>query len=254
MTILEGRDFSPEHTDSLSVLMNEAAVKYMELEDPIGSILTGDDVKATVIGVVKDVIMTGPADAVTPTLFVFNHDKKASETIIRLPKGREKEAIAGIGELFKQRAPDAIFNWYYTSDVYSWRFSDMDRTGKFINIFAFLAIFISCLGLFGLAAFTAERRTKEIGIRKVLGASVPGLITLLSKEFAVLVVIAFAIAGPLSLWQANSMLSEYEYHINVEWWVLPATGLGALLLAVITVGAQAFRAAKSNPVESLKTE
>ncbi|MEJ0031993.1 MAG: FtsX-like permease family protein [Bacteroidota bacterium] len=168
-----------------------------------------------------------------------------------------------VWEEFKTNQPDiqhvSPTNWGWNvqlsyKDVKIEKFNYFVSPGKFTNIFASMAIFVSCLGLFGLAAFTAERRTKEIGIRKVLGASVSSIVSLISKEFAVLVIIAFALAAPLALWQVNNFLLQYEYHINVSWWVFPITGAGALLLAVITVGTQAFRAAKSNPVDSLKTE
>jgi putative ABC transport system permease protein len=254
MKVLQGRDFSPEHADSTSVILNETAVKYMNLEDPVGTTIKVEEDPYTVVGVVQDVVMAGPDDTIAPAVYIFNHNKLAAETIIRLPNGREQEAIAGFGEMFKQYAPDAIFNFAFTDQEYARKFVQIERTGEFTNIFASMAIFVSCLGLFGLAAFTAERRTKEIGIRKVLGASIASIVSLISKEFAVLVVIAFALAAPLALWQVNSFLSQYEYHVNVSWWVFPITGFGALLLAVITVGTQAFRAAKSNPVDSLKTE
>ncbi|HZY80965.1 MAG TPA: ABC transporter permease, partial [Cyclobacteriaceae bacterium] len=254
MTIMEGRDFSREFADTSSVILNEAAVKYMELEDPVGTTLRSDDDVYKVVGVVKNVVMIDPERAVVPTCYFLTTRTNIAESMIRLPEGRETAAIEGIGEVFKQFAPEAIFNPRFADVEYGKKFEEIERIGKFTNIFAFMAIFVSCLGLFGLAAFTAERRTKEIGIRKVLGASVTNLVGLLSKEFAMLVLIAFAIAGPLSIWQANRILQQYSYHVNIQWWVLPVTGLVALLLAVIAVGTQAFRAATSNPVDSLKTE
>jgi ABC-type antimicrobial peptide transport system permease subunit len=254
MTILAGRDFSREFADSTSLILNESAVRYMELEDPIGAPVSSEDTKYNVVGVVRNVVMVDPEKKVVPTVFVLKGKSPAFESMIRLPEGREAESIQGIGEVYRTFAPDAIFSYRFADVEYGKKFEEIERIGKFTNIFAFMAIFVSCLGLFGLAAFTAERRTKEIGIRKVLGASVTSLVGLLSKEFALLVVIAFAIAAPLSFWQASRILEQYEYHVGIAWWVLPLTGIVALLLAVIAVGTQAFRAATSNPVESLKTE
>lgn len=251
--ILQGRDFSPEYADSSSVMINEAAVRYMNLEDPIGTVLKTEDGPYTVVGVLQDVVMGQPDQPIAPAVFMFNRNQ-LTEATIRLPRGREQEALAGLAALFKQYAPEAIFNFKFADQEHARKFTQIERTGKFANIFASMAIFVSCLGLFGLAAFTAERRTKEIGIRKVLGASITSIISLISKEFAILVIVAFALAAPLALWQVNSFLSHYEYRVDISWWVFPITGAGALLLAVITVGTQAFRAAKSNPVDSLKTE
>lgn len=252
--LLAGRDFGPDFVDSLSVILNEEAVKYMELTDPIGTIIKDDDDVYAVVGVARNVIMSNPDKPVVPTIYFYGGDSHIAESMLRLPEGKEMESIAGIEKLYRQLAPEAIFHYRFADEEYGRKFAEIERIGKFTNIFAAMAIFVSCLGLFGLAAFTAERRTKEIGIRKVLGASVSSLVALLSKEFAMLVMIAFIIAGPLSLWQANRILERYAYHIDIQWWVLPLTGLLAVLLAVVSVGTQAFRAATSNPVDSLKTE
>lgn len=255
MKILEGRDFDINLGDSAKILLNEAAVKYMELENPIGTVIKSDDRTYEVLGVVKDVVMKNPSEQVGPMVYSLREKgDKIAEGMFRLPEGREKESIEGIGKIFGALAPNAIYNYRFADVEYNYRFQWIEQLGKFTNIFAFMAIFVSCLGLFGLAAFSAERRRKEIGIRKVLGASISSLIALLSKEFAILVAIAFAFAAPLTMWQANEMLQQFTYHVDVPWWVVPVTGLSALLLAVITVGTQAFRAASSNPVDSLKTE
>ena len=253
-SLVQGREFGPGFVDSLSVMLNEEAVKYMGLADPLGTTIKDDDDIYTVVGVVKNVIMANPDEPVLPTLYLYGGDSHISEAMVRLPEGKETEAITGIASIHRQLAPEAIFHYRFADEEYGRKFAEIERIGKFTNIFASMAIFVSCLGLFGLAAFTAERRTKEIGIRKVLGASVSSLVALLSKEFAVLVIIAFVMAGPVCYWQADRILEQYAYHINIHWWVLPITGLLALVLAVIAVGAQAFRAASSNPVNSLKTE
>lgn len=252
--IVAGRDFHEDYNDSSSIIVNEAAVRYMGLKDPIGEIITNDDEKYTVVGVLEDAVMTNPNGESEPTLFFFD-PRWANELLIRLPSDRNTtDVLQGIAKIYAKYNPDSPFGYRFADQEYAKKFASTAMIGKLSNLFAFLAIFISCLGLFGLAAFTAERRKKEIGIRKVLGASVSGLVALLSKEFALLVVIAFFIAAPLTLWQANEVLNNFAYRVAVPWWIAPVTGLLALLLAVLTVSAQSIKAASRNPVKSLRSE
>jgi putative ABC transport system permease protein len=252
--MLAGRDFSEDHNDSASVILNEAAVKYMGLKDPVGEIITSDDQKYTVVGVLENAVMTNPYGEPEATAFFFD-PRWANEMLIRLPSDKNTvEVLHGVARIYAKYNPDTPFGYRFADQEYAKKFTTTEMIGKLSNLFASLAIFISCLGLFGLAAFTAERRTKEIGIRKVLGASVSGLVALLSKDFALLVLIAFCIAAPLTLWQANEVLSEFAYRVSIPWWIAPVTGLSALMLAVLTVATQSIKTAGRNPVKSLRTE
>jgi putative ABC transport system permease protein len=252
--MLQGRDFDRSFSDSLSMMLNQAAVEYMGLKDPVGSAITSDGRTYQVVGVMEDMVMSDPSTNAQPTVFLFN-SRSSREMMIRMPANKPMgETIAGIEKIYKQHLPENPFNYRFTDEVFARRFSSMELIGTLTNLFAVLAIFISCLGLFGLAAFTAERRVKEIGIRKVLGASVLSLVALLSKEFSILVGIAFVLAAPLTIWQANQALAQFAYHATVSWWVALATGVGALVLAVTTVSIQALKAARSNPTDALRTE
>ena len=252
--IIEGRDFQQGFNDSSSVILNKAAVDYMALENPIGATIEADDETFTVVGVLENVVMTNPNGKAEPTAFFYN-PRWANEMLIRLPADKSTaETLRGIEKVFEKYNPDSPFGYRFAEREYSKKFSSTEMIEKLANLFASLAIFISCLGLFGLAAFTAERRTKEIGIRKVLGATVSGLVALLSKEFAWLIVIAFCLATPLTLWAANEVLEQFAYRVDLPWWLAPATGLSALSLAILTVSTQSIRAARRNPVNSLKNE
>ena len=252
--VVAGRDFHEDYNDSASVILNEAAVKYMGLQDPIGEIITADDEKYIVIGVLENAVMTNPYGESEATAFFFDPGW-ASELLIRLPSDKNTaEVLQGIGKVFAKYNPDSPFGYRFADQEYAKKFASTEMIGRLSNLFASLAIFISCLGLFGLAAFTAERRTKEIGIRKVLGASVTSLITLLSREFATLVVIAFILAAPLTLWLAGDILQQFAYRVTPPWWLAPVTGVSSIMLAILTVSAQSIRAAKRNPVNSLRSE
>ena len=252
--IVAGRDFHEDYNDSSSVILNEAAVSYMGLKDPIGEIITTEDGKFTVIGVLEDAVMTNPNSDSEATAFFFS-PRWANELLIRLPSDKNAtDVLKGIAKVYAKYNPESPFGYRFADQEYAKKFASTEMIGKLSNLFASLAIFISCLGLFGLAAFTAERRKKEIGIRKVLGASVSGLVALLSKEFALLVIIAFCIAAPITLWQANEVLNTFAYRVEIPWWIAPLTGLLALLLAVLTVSAQSIKAASRNPVKSLRSE
>jgi hypothetical protein len=252
--IIEGRDFQDGFNDSSSVILNKAAVDYMMLENPIGATIKADDETFTVVGVLENVVMTNPNGKAEPTAFFYN-PRWANEMLIRLPTDKSTtETLRGIEKVFAKYNPDSPFGYRFVEREYAKKFASTEMIEKLANLFASLAIFISCLGLFGLAAFTAERRTKEIGIRKVLGASVSGLVALLSKEFTWLITISFCLAAPLTLWAANEILEQFAYRVDLPWWLAPATGLSALLLAILTVSTQSIRAARRNPVNSLKNE
>lgn len=254
--IKEGRDFSRDFsTDSAAVIINEAAVKFMNLENPIGKILKGDGRKNTkIIGIVKDLLMESPFRAVKHTLY-FNDYQNVNWMILKLSSANSiSTSIARVEKVFKKHMPAVPFDYKFVDQEHARKFSGEERIGKLSAVFAGLAVFISCLGLVGLASFVAEQRTKEIGIRKVLGASVTNLWQLLSKDFVILVVISCVVAVPVAYYFSNHWLLSYPYHAEISVWIFVGACLGALLITVLTVSFQAIRAALINPVKSLRSE
>lgn len=256
--VVAGRDFSAAYrTDSAAVILNEAAVKHMGLKNPIGEYLKTEDGKFAwqIIGVTKDMISHSPYETIDGSIYFLDFLKTSREMNMRIkPDVSATEALPKIEAVFHKLVPSASFDYKFVDDVYNTKFSQEQRIGKLATVFAILAIFISCLGLFGLASFVAEQRTKEIGIRKVLGASVTNLWQMLSKDFIVLVIISCLVAAPIAYYFMNNWLEKYTYHTEISWWVFAASGLGALALTLLTVSYQGVRAALINPVKSLKTE
>jgi ABC-type antimicrobial peptide transport system permease subunit len=250
-----GRDFSKEFaTDSAAFIINESAVKFMGFKNPIGKILKWNGRPYTIIGVIKDMVVESPYAPTRGSLFHISRDSENVMILKLNPNKSSREALAQIENIFKKYNPAAPFEYKFVDEEYSRKFGDEERVGKLATFFAILAIFISCLGLFGLASFVAEQRTKEIGVRKVLGASVINLWQLLSKDFVILVLISCFIAIPISYFYLNSWLQRYEYRAEISWWVFVASVAGALFITLLTVSFQAIRAATANPVKSLKTE
>ncbi|NJB70231.1 ABC-type antimicrobial peptide transport system permease subunit [Saonia flava] len=261
LKIVEGRDFSREFaTDSLGVLINETAKKYLGLENPIGMLLKDDDEEdpgppLKIIGVVEDMIAQSPYEPVKQAVYVYDRHDNFSYYNLRLnPNGSASENVATIERVFTEHFPDIPFEYQFVDDQYGEKFASEERIGNLSSIFTALAILISCLGLFGLTSFVAEQRTKEIGVRKVLGASVFNVWNMLSKDFLRLVIISCFIAMPISYYIMNGWVQEYPYHINLKWWVFLLAMFGAMLVTVVTVSFQAIKAAKSNPIKSLRTE
>jgi putative ABC transport system permease protein len=253
--LLKGRDFSKDFpTDSVGYILNEQALAKIGFKDPIGKPLTFWKKKGTVVGVIKDFHFNSLKVPVNALIIRLGETDNYGTLLIKTQAGKTKEAIASLEKLCKQLNPKFPFTYQFSEEEYSKLYASEQMTGKLANCFAFLAIFISCLGLLGLAMFTAEQRTKEIGIRKVLGASTSSLFVLLSREFLVFVVIAIVIASPLAWWGMNKWLEEYTYRINITAWMFIIAGLTATLIALITVSFQAIKAAISNPVKSLRTE
>ncbi len=252
--LIDGRDFSrTSPSDSSGVILNEAALKYMGLKTPVGQPLTWGDKTYTILGVTKDLIVGSPYEPVKQTIFYVNEESGFLN--IRLnPAVNAHEALGEIETVCKKFAPDAPFDYKFVDEEYSTKFAAEEHIGTLTSFFAFLAIFISCLGLFGLASFVAEQRIKEIGIRKVLGASVFNIWRLLSKDFVVLVFISLVIATPLSYYFMYNWLQNYEYRTGLSWWIFTIAGLGALAVTLVTVSFQAIKAAIANPVKSLRTE
>jgi putative ABC transport system permease protein len=254
--IKEGRDFSKDFaTDSLAIVLNESAVKQVGMkQDIIGQTIQFNDKNYTVIGVIKDMIMESPYKPVTPTVFLYDANW-ANIITIAIKHGEPiKTALSKIETVFKKFNPGSPFDYTFNDEDYAKKFADEERIGRLATFFAILAIFISCLGLFGLASFVAEQRKKEIGVRKVLGASVYSLWQMLSKEFALLVFISCFIAIPLAWYYLNNWLKQYEYHTAISVWIFIASAIVALAITLITVSFQAIKAAIANPVESLRTE
>jgi hypothetical protein len=255
--IREGRDFSKAFaTDSTAMIINETAAKYMGLPHPVGEGITwGDDGHYTIIGVVKDMIMQTPYEPVRPMLFYMGSSSRRNTLNIRLrPQACMTTALAAIGAVYKKYDPENPFEYRFADQEYARKFGDEERIGKLAGFFTVLAIFISCLGLLGLSAFVAEQRTREIGLRKVLGASVFHLWNLLSREFVVLVGLSLLIGGPVAAWIMKGWLGNYQYHAGLSWWIFAAAALGAVGLTLLTVSFQTIRAALANPVKSLRAE
>lgn len=254
-TIKEGRDFDLAlASDSSSFVINEACVKYLGFKNPIGQTITwigGGNYK--IIGVVKDIVSESAYQPVEQTFYYLN--KRLNNVDIRLsPNTSAHDAIAKIGAIFKKYDPSTPFEYDFADDDYAKKFDNEERIGKLASAFATLAIFISCLGLFGMASFTAEQRVKEIGIRKVLGATVFNLWRLLSRDFILLVGIALVFAIPLAYYFMHQWLLNYQYRENIPWWVFAVTAMGAITITLATVSYQSIKAAIANPVKSLRSE
>ena len=254
-TIKEGRDFSKEFgSDSSAFIINEAAAHFMGLEKPIGETVTWFGTPFTVIGVVKNMVMNSPYDEVRPV--IYNLSNEAGGVILAKinPNSSTKDALSNIEKVFKKFNPEQPFEYRFTDEEYAKKFGNEERIGKLAGFFAALAIAISCLGLFGLTSFVAEQRKKEIGVRKILGASVFNLWTLLSKDFVTLVLISFLVAIPMAYYFMHNWLQNYQYRTAMSWWVFLAAGCGALTITLVTVSFQSIKAALTNPVKSLRTE
>ncbi|MBS1596934.1 MAG: ABC transporter permease [Bacteroidetes bacterium] len=251
--IIEGKDFQSE-ADSNKVIVNETLAKLITNGSAVGKILRADTNKFEIIGVVKNFVYGDMYGGSDPLLFVC-YPQWSSFLYIRIkPTANKENAIAKIENVMKANNPGYPFDYKFVDSQFDELFKTESLISKLSRVFAMLAIIISCLGLFGLAAYTAERRTREIGIRKVLGASVPGIAGLLSKDFLRLVVISSIIAFPFSWWAMHKWLQNYAYRIEINWWVFVLAGVLAILIAVITISSQAIRAALMNPVRSLRSE
>ncbi|HEY9045024.1 MAG TPA: ABC transporter permease [Ohtaekwangia sp.] len=253
--VLEGRDFSEDFkSDTAAVLVNQAAIKIMGLKEPIGQDLTIWEQKYKLIGIVDDVLMGSVFRDISPMFVVLRPDASNYVTV-RLSKNKTiPESIKEIETIVKKYNPAYPFDYSFADAEFDKKFSGINLISDLSNVFAVLAIFITCLGLFGLAAFTAEQRTKEIGIRKVLGASMGGIVMLMSKDFSKLIIIAFCVSAPLAWWMMDLFLQRYPYRINVPLWILPLAGAGALMFALLIVASQAIKAARTNPAKSLRSE
>lgn len=250
---VDGRDFSGQFsTDSSALVINEAAAKYMGLQQPLGAAITWGK-KYTVIGVIKNIVMTSPYEPVKPAIY-FITPEAGYLNIKFSPTASVGEALRTIETVCKKYSPATPFDYKFADEEYARKFADEQRIGSFAMGFALLAIFISCLGLFGLASFMAEQRIKEIGIRKVLGASIISLWKLQSADFLVLVIISLLIATPTAYYFMHQWLENYSYRTELSWWIFAIAGSGAVIITLLTVSYQSIKTALTNPVKSLKSD
>ena len=263
LQLLKGRNFSKNFSDPSSVIVNEETVKQIGWKDPIGKILkypgSGDDNKQfTVIGVVKDFNVQSLHNAIIPFALFHSSSKTydigTSYIVARVEHGETNNVLKQLESKWKSFVPATPFDYSFLDEEFNALYQSDKRMGSVFGLFTMLSIFVACLGLFGLATYTAERRTKEIGIRKVLGASVKGVVGLLSKDFLKLVFIAAIIAFPVAWWAMNKWLQDFAYRIDINWKVFVSAGVAVLLIALVTVSFKAIKAAVANPVKSLRTE
>jgi putative ABC transport system permease protein len=252
MTLAAGRDFNP--ADSLSVIYNETAIRQMRIGQPVGQTITWDTTRK-IIAVAKDALMITPYSGADPTQFFYSPSNSGNVMMYRLsPSVNTQDAVAKLNKLFAKYNPSYPYTYTFADDSYAEKFSLEVLVGKLAGVFAALAIFISCLGLFGLAAYVAEQRTKEIGIRKVLGASILQVWMLLTRDFILLVMVSCLIASPLAWYFLHSWLLKYDYRISIGANVFLLAGGMALVITIVTISFQALKAATSNPTRSLRSE
>ncbi len=256
LELVAGRDLDLEKfpTDSNAALLNESAVQRMGFKEPLGQVIKDMGQDWHVVGVVKDFIINSPYHPLEP-MFIAGAKGWFNVIHIKLNGARNTEKnIAALKNIFKKYNPAYEVNYRFADEEYARKFEDEKRTGTLASLFALLTIVISCLGLFGLSSYMAENRIKEIGVRKVLGASVGSIAALLSRDFLKLVLVSFAIAAPLAYWAMHTWLKNFPYRVGIHWWVFALAGCSAVCIALVTVSFQAIRAAMANPVKSLRTE
>jgi putative ABC transport system permease protein len=255
LKLVQGRDMdiTTYPTDSTAMLLNESAAKAMGFKNPIGQIVN-DGIDFHVVGVIKDFLLGSPYEQMRP-MIIEGYNSGFNVINMKLIKSKKTaQSLTKIEQLFKKLNPQYPFEYHFVDEDYARKFDDTQRVAALTSLFAGLTILISCLGLFGLAAYMAENRIKEIGVRKILGASVFSITKLLSKEFLALVAISIIIASPIAWYVMNAWLKNYSYRISIEWWVFALAGALAIIVSLITVSFQAIKAAIANPVRSLRTE
>jgi putative ABC transport system permease protein len=251
----EGRDFSRAFsTDTSAMILNESALKLIGFGKPLESFVTYNGKKYHVIGVIDDMVKENPFSPVNPSFYIMNYNELSVLAIKLSPQMSASDALARVESVVQKYSPATPFEYKFVNEEYNTKFGTEERIGKLASFFAVLAVLISCLGLFGLASFVAEQRTKEIGIRKVLGASVANLWQMLSKDFVLLVSISCLISVPVAWYFMSDWLKSYKYHAEMSWGIFAMTAGGALLITLLTVSYQAIRAALTDPVKSLRSE
>ncbi|NID09680.1 ABC transporter permease [Fibrivirga algicola] len=253
MKLVEGQNFTGTPADSTNLILNETAVRESGITNPIGKRFNFHGTDCRIIGVVKDFVFESARNKVAPTVLMSIPNWNGT-VYVRTSGQNTSQAIAAVEQLWKKIYPQYPFEYAFLDENYNRLYRDEQRTGNLFIFFAGVAIVICCLGLFGLAAYTAEQRTKEIGVRKVLGASVPSLIGLLSKDFLALVAVGILLAAPIAWWAMGNWLQGFIYRIDLQWWMVALAGLLAVGIALLTVSFQSIKAALMNPVESLRSE
>jgi len=251
--LVKGREFSGTAADSGYFLLNEEAIREMGLRDPVGKSFTLYGRKGTIAGIVQDFHYKNMHARIGPCVIFWN-PQSIGQIYVRAAAGHTPEAIAAVQRIWRNYNAEYPFEYIFLDDVYNKMYATDQRTGSLFEVFAFIAIFISCLGLFGLMTYTAQLKTREIGIRKVLGASVVSVTGFLAKEFISLILLAILIATPIGWYSMNRWLQDFAYRIPIGWWVFPVAGMFVLIIAILTISFQAIKAALANPVESLRTE
>lgn len=259
LQFIQGRDFNLKEfpTDSTGLIINESALKIMKFKDPIGKVVGDLNVDWHIVGVIKDFILTSPYEPTRPILICGAKSSFMSFQVVQIKLNGNNATASNLEKLeavFRKYNPEYPFEYQFVDEAYAQKFENEKRQGTLSALFAGLTIFISCLGLFGLATYMAENRIKEIGIRKVLGASITNITTLLSKDFVKLVIISFVIAAPLSYWFMHKWLQDYEYRVSIQWWVFALACFLSVTIAILTVSYEAIKAALANPVKSLGKE
>ncbi|TLV02281.1 ABC transporter permease [Dyadobacter luticola] len=252
---VDGRDFDKQlASDSIGLVFNETAIKFMNLKNPVGQDMKWFDESFKVIGVIKDMVTGSPYEPVRPLVFTIGKEGFGVVSLRINPATSVSSALTKIEAAFKKYDPGVPFEHSFVDEEYAGKFYEEMRIAKLTTFFAILAVLISCLGLFGVASFIAEQRTKEIGVRKVLGATVANVWGMLSKDFVILVSVAFLIAVPVSYYFLSGWLEKYTYRTNISWWIFIITGLCTMLITLLTVSFQAIKAALMNPIKSLRSE
>ncbi|MGZ3752763.1 MAG: ABC transporter permease [Mucilaginibacter sp.] len=253
LKMAQGNNFIGAVADSTHFIINEAAVRAMDIKDPIGKNMRIWKTKGTIIGVIKDFHFSSMRKKIEPTVFVYD-PKNSYRIYIKTTGNDAQKAISAAQQVWQQYNHEVPFSYAFLDETFSQLYNTEQHTGSLFNLFAFVTIFISCLGLFGLATYSAQVKTREIGIRKVLGASVAGIIRLLATEFVILIIVALAIAVPIGWYTMNKWLMEFAYRIDMQWWVFAVAGLTAIIVAFVTISFQSLKAALANPVKSLRSE
>ncbi len=253
--IVAGRDFSRSMAaDNASIIVNEAAIKLMGITNPLEKTVTYNNRHYRIIGIIKDMIKESPFEPIKPSFYIIDSESVNIITIKLATQVGMRDAIGNVEEVIKNYYPVSTFDYKFVDDEYARKFSHEERIGKLAGFFTLLAILISLLGMFGLASFTSEQRTREVGIRKVLGASIFGLWRLLSRDFVMLVAISFLLAIPLAYYYMSEWLVRFDYRIEITWWIFAASGGSAMIITLLTVSFQTLKAALMNPVNSLRSE
>jgi putative ABC transport system permease protein len=255
LKLTEGRDFSKDFgTDSTGFILNETAVKKIGYKQPIGKTMWWGNYQGQIIGIVQDFHFASLHQAIEPLIIRLHESRQWGTILVRMEAGKTKQDLAGLQKVCKEINPNFPFSYQFSDEEFTKLYKSEQMVSELSNYFAFMAIFISCLGLFGLATFSVEQRTKEIGVRKVLGASMPAIITLLSANFLKPVAFAMLIAFPISWFAMNRWLSDFSYKINIEWSIFAVAGFMTIGIALLTVSYQSITAALTNPVKSLRAE